>query len=200
MKRSTILIILAIILSTIQSNAQKFNPYLTLGFNLTHDYLTETGNSQVGSRMGLNTGIGISVAVNKRWETNMELSYSQNGFYVNFVQVPTLALNKMTLHYVEVPLTFAYRFNIKNNEGERFYKRSIGGGITYARLFRHKVVATDGTDVSDELRFDRLNSLLFNFSATSFFNKSFALNGRGTLSMFGEWTIALRFLYYFYNK
>jgi len=46
------------------------------------------------------------------------------------------------------------------------------------------------------VRFDRENALLFNITATSFFTKSFALNAKGTLSTFGEWTVALRLLYY----
>lgn len=198
MKRFTVLILLTFILGTIQLNAQGFKGYLTLGSNLTDAYLTESGNSQQGSRIGLNVGPGVSVIMNRnrRWETSMELLYSQNGHYVNLVQVPAIALNKITLHYIEVPLSLAYRFNIKDNEKERFYKRSISGGIIYARLFKHKIIAVDGTDLTNDVRFDQENALLFNIAATSFFSESFALNGRGTLSTFGEWTIALRLLYY----
>ncbi len=194
MKRFTLLIFLVFLLTTLQ--AQRFNGYLVLGVNLTEDKLTELGNSQVGTRLGLNMGLGISSVLSNRWEASMELLYNQNGYFVNPVQVPTIALNKIRLHYIEVPLTFAYRFNIKKDKKASFYKRSIGGGIAHARLFNHKIIAVDGTDVSNAVRFDRENALLFNIVATSFFTESLALNAKGTLSTFGEWTVALRLLYY----
>jgi len=115
MKRFTILFFLILALFTVQLNAQRSKAYLALGSNLTDDYLTESGNSQVGTRLGLNIGPGVSILIHRRWETSVELLYSQNGFYANPVQIPTIALNKIKLHYIEVPLTLAYRFNIKKN-------------------------------------------------------------------------------------
>ncbi len=196
MKQFTVLVFLVFIFSTIRLNAQRFKAYLGLGSNLTEAYLTQSGNSQVGSRLGLNIGPGVSAILNKRWEMNLELLYSQNGHYVNIAQSPTIALNKITLHFFEVPLALAYRFNIRKNEKENFYKHNISFGITYAHLFEHKILAINDIDVTNDIRFDRENALLFNFAATSFFSKSFALNARGTLSTFGEWTFALRVLYY----
>lgn len=193
MKRFTILIFF---LSAIQLNAQGFKAYLAFGSNLTEAYLTQSGNSQVGTRIGLNIGPGVSVVINGRWETSMELLYSQNGHYAKFVQTPTIALNQLRFHYIEVPLSWGYRFNLKKNEQEIFYKLRISGGMAYARLFKHKVLAIDGTDLTNDVRFDQENALLFNIAATSFINESLTLNGRGTLSTFGGWTIALRLLYY----
>lgn len=195
MKRFTTLFLLLFLFKSSKLNAQTYKAHLAFGSNLTEAYLTESGNSQVGSRLGFNIGPGVSAMVSNRWETSMELLYSQNGYYTNFSQPPTLALNKITLHYIEVPLSMSYRFNIKKNEKENFFKRSIGGGITYARLFKHKVIATDGTNLTDEVRFDQINALLFHVAATSFFNRNFAVNGRGTFSTSGEWTLALRLLY-----
>ncbi len=193
MKRFTFLIF---ILGTIQLNAQGFKAYLAVGSNLTEAYLTQSGNSQVGTRIGVNIGPGVSIGINERWETSMELLYSQNGHYANLVQTPTIALNRLRLHYIEVPITWGYRFNLKKEEKASFYKRRISGGIAYARLFEYSVLAIDGTNLTNDVRFAQENALLFNIAATSFFSESLALNGRGTFSTFGGWTIALRLLYY----
>ena len=194
MKPFTILIFL--ILLGIQVNAQRFNAFLAVGANTTDDDLTELGDRQVGTRLGLNIGPGVSIHLNKRLETNLEILYSQNGHYVNPIQVPNVTLNKIMLHFIEVPLTVGYRFNIKKTEGAEFYKRSVTGGITFARLINQKIIGVEGRNVSEGLRFDQENVVLFNFGATSFLNKSFAINAKGVLSTFGEWTIALRLLYF----
>lgn len=188
--------ILVLILCTLQINAQKFEGYWAFGSNLTEANLTQSGNRQVGTRIGLNTGLGVSKLISRRCEINLELLYSQNAHYAKIVEAPSIALNRIRMHYVEVPLTFGYRFNIEKDKKENFYKRRIIGGIAYARLFRHKALAIDGTDLTNALRFDQENALLFNIAATSFFSKSLALNGKGTLTTFGEWTVALRLLYY----
>ncbi len=189
-------IILFFIFGAIQLNAQRFKAYLALGSNLTEAYLTQSGNSQVGTRIGVNLGPGVSIVINTRWETSMELLYSQNGHYAKLVQAPSIALNKLRLHYIEVPLSWGYRFNIKKDEQANFYKRRISAGIAYARLFKYSVLAIDGTDLTNDVRFAQENALLFHIAATSFFNESLALNARGALSTFGEWTIALRLLYH----
>lgn len=193
MKRFTFLIF---ILGAIQLNAQGFKAYLAVGSNLTEAYLTQSGNSQVGTRIGVNIGPGVSIVLNERWEMSMEFLYSQNGHYAKFVQTPTIALNRLRLHYIEVPLSWGYRFNLKKEDKASFYKRRISGGIAYARLFKYSVLAIDGTNLTNDVRFAQENALLFNIAATSFFSESLALNGRGTFSTFGGWTIALRLLYY----
>lgn len=188
--------ILALIFCTLQISAQEFEGYLAFGSNLTEANLTQSGNRQVGTRIGLNAGSGVSALISRRCEVSLELLYSQNAHYAKIVESPSIALNRIRMHFVEVPLTFGYRFNIEKDKKESFYKRRIIGGIAYARLFRHEVLAIDGTDLTDAVRFDQENALLFNIAATSFFTKSLALNGKGTLSTFGEWTVALRLLYY----
>ena len=127
---------------------------------------------------------------------NLELLYSQNAHYTKIVETPTVALNRLRLHFVEVPLTLGYRFNIEKDKAANFYKRRIMGGIAYARLFRHAALGLDGIDVTDAVRFDQENALLFTVAATSFFHQSLAVNGKGTVTTFGEWTVALRLLYY----
>lgn len=192
MKRIFALLLLLFILNSNDLNAQRFKAFAALGANLTGDYLTDSGNSQVGTRLGLNAGPGVAAVLGRRWELHTEMLYSQNGHYAVIRAVPPVALNKITLHYVEVPVAFAYRFNIKKEAEADFYKRHISFGATYARLFEHKVLDVEGADVSDELRFDRENALLFNLGATSFFTESLALHARGTLSVLGEWTMAVR--------
>lgn len=196
MKQYTILFFTTLVLFAVQLNAQKPKAYLALGSNVTDDYLTEFGDSQVGTRIGLNIGPGVSIMTHRRWETSIELLYSQNGFYLSPIQIPAVTLEKISLHYIEAPLTLAYRFNLRKNEKEHAYKHSISGGIAYARLFKLKIIAIDGTNVTNELRFNQENALLFNFTGTSYFNESLALNGRVTLSTFGKLTIALRLLFY----
>lgn len=188
--------LLILILCITQLNAQGFEGYLALGSNLTEANFTQSGNRQVGTRIGLNVGPGVSAVINRRCEINLELLYSQNAYYAKIVETPSIALNRIRMHFVEVPLTLGYRFNIEKDKAENFYKRRIMGGIAYARLFRHRVLGVDGSNVTDAVRFDHENALLFNIAATSFFSKSWALNGKGTLTTFGEWTVALRLLYY----
>lgn len=196
MKSTTTLLLLITTLFTTPLNAQLSKAYLTLGGNLTDDYLTESGTKQVGTRLGINIGAGVSLPILQRWETNLELLYTQNGFYTQPSQLPNIALNKIKLHYLEVPLNLAYRFNLKKNEQAHFYKQSISGGIGYARLFKHKVLAVDGSDVTDEVQFNQVNALLFNLGGTSHLNQRLALNGKVTLTTFGEWTLAMRLLFY----
>lgn len=188
--------ILIFLLLAFQLNAQRFEGYLALGSNVSDANLTQSGNRQVGTRIGLNLGPGVSSLISKRLTVNLEMLYSQNGYYARIIETPSLALNRIRLHYIEVPLTLGYRFNLEKDKQVNFYKRRISAGIAYARLFRHRVLAIDGTNLTDAIRFDRDDALLFNIAATSFFHKSLALNGRGTLSTFGEWTVALRLLYY----
>jgi len=188
--------ILVLILCALQLNAQKFEGYLAFGSNLTEANLTQSGNRQVGTRIGLNAGPGVSALISKRCEISLEMLYSQNAHYARIIETPSLALNRIRMHFVEVPLTIGYRFNIEKDKKENFYKRRIIGGIAYARLFRQKVLAIDGTDLTNAVRFDQENAFLFNIAATSFFSKALALNGKGTLTTFGEWTVALRLLYY----
>lgn len=177
-------------------NAQMSKAYLALGGNLTDDYLTELGNSQVGTRLGLNIGPGVALKLQDRWEISVELLYSQNGNHLHLIQNPSVVVNKIKLHYVEVPLSLSYQFNVKKNEKANFYKQSVGGGIAYAHLINHKITAFDGTNLNKAVRFNRENTLLFNVAATSHLNESIALNGKGTISIFGGWTVALRLLFY----
>lgn len=188
--------LLILLLLAFQLNAQRFEGYLAFGSNITEANLTKSGNRQVGTRVGLNIGPGVSAAINSRCELNLELLYSQNAHYAKIVETPAISLNRLRMHFVEVPVTLGYRFNIEKDKKASFYKRRIMGGIAYARLFRHRVLGIDGSDLTDAVRFDQENAFLFNIAATSFFSKSLALNGKGTLTTFGEWTVALRLLYY----
>lgn len=198
MKRLFALIFLTFFWGAIPLHAQEFKAHVALGVNISDDYLTELGRSQVGTRMGLNVGPGVSGKLNNRLDLSLELLYSQNGFYAKLDEVPAIALDKITMHYIEMPLSLAYCLNSSKKEG--LNKTSIGGGITLARLFKYKIIAIDGSDLTNETRFNQESALLFNVAMTSFFSKSFGINGRGTLSTFGEWTVALRLIYRFANK
>jgi len=200
MKRYAILVLFISAMSATRANAQGFKGYVAFGFNVTDDYLTESGNSQIGTRMGLNVGPGVLGRINKRLEVGMEMLYSQNGFYAELVQIPGIALDKITVHYVEVPLTLVYHFGLKRTEEKQHYIPTISGGITYARLFDHRIIAVDDMNLSNEVHFDRENALLLNLGMTTFFSKSFAFDVRGTLSRFGEWTSTGRLLYYLNSK
>lgn len=188
--------ILIFLLLAFQINAQRFEGYLAVGSNIAEANLTQSGNRQVGTRIGLTIGPGVSTVLNGRWEANLEMLYSQNAHYAKIVETPPVPLNRLRMHYVEVPLSLGYRFNIEKDKAESYYKRRVSAGIAYARLFRHAVLAIDGTDVTNAVRFDQENALLFTIAATSFFSESLALNGKGTLTTFGEWTVALRLLYF----
>lgn len=195
MKPSFGLFLLTFFLGVFQLKSQTFNTYLVLGANVTEASATKTGNSQVGTRIGLNAGAGVSAAIGGNWETGMELLYSQNGQYVNLEELSTVPLDKIVLHYVEVPLTIAYRIDLKKGKEDFFSSLAVGSGVSYARLVDFKVIAVNGTNLSNDVSFDPDRAFLFHFGATSVINPSFALNGKATLSMFGKWTMALRLLY-----
>lgn len=195
MKNLSALTIVCLALCTVQLSAQNVSTRLILGTNLTKATLTESGKSQVGFRMGLNTGAGVSIKVDERLELGLELLYSQNGLYVQFAQIPAVALDKITLHYFEVPIYLSYPLNINQNENKKGYEQSFSGGISYARLFDYKIIGVDDTDLTNDFRFEQNSALLFNFSATSSFSESFSLDGRVTFAAFGELTFALRMLY-----
>ena len=88
-----------------------------------------------------------------------------------------------------------HELNTKAERKNQFLETSVNAGIAYARLFNYEITAVDGTDLTDELRFNKEDVLLFHLGATTFFSNSFGVNGKGTLSPFGEWTIALRLMY-----
>ncbi|MGD1847591.1 MAG: hypothetical protein ACFB10_19550, partial [Salibacteraceae bacterium] len=99
------------------------------------------------------------------------------------------------LHYHEFPITLAYGQDFRNVSAAELSKLRLGGCISNARLFDYKIIAIDGSDLTDATRFDQTDAFLFHIGVTSFFSKSFALNGKGVISTFGEWTVAIRLLY-----
>ncbi|MEM1122831.1 MAG: outer membrane beta-barrel protein, partial [Bacteroidota bacterium] len=109
MIRFVTLILLTFILGIDQLNAQGFKAHIALGTNIADDNLTELGNSQVGTRLGVVIGPGVSGLISSRWEMGVELLFSQNGHYVKHSQLPTIGLDKIRLDYLEVPVTLAYR-------------------------------------------------------------------------------------------
>ncbi|MEM9051271.1 MAG: outer membrane beta-barrel protein [Bacteroidota bacterium] len=195
MSRLIVSLILTFLFGTIQIHAQKFSANVALGANISDDYLTETGSSQVGTRMGLNVGPGVSTMLTENLGLSFELLYSQNGLYAELEEIPGVALDKIKMDFLEVPFSVEYHLNTKTERKNQFLETRINVGIAYARLFNYEITAVDGTDLTDVLRFDKEDVLLFHLGATTFFSKSFGVNGKGTLSPFGEWTIALRLLY-----
>lgn len=62
------------------------------------------------TRTGLNLGIGYDIAIGQKFAVQTGLAYSQKGFrVVDTDEDYTASLN---LHYMEVPLTFAYKHTI----------------------------------------------------------------------------------------
>lgn len=194
MKIPIILIAALVILGINQTHAQVFTPYLALGTNITNDKLTESGSRQVGSRMGPNLGVGVSGLMSKRLSLDMEILFSQNGNYAKMVEEPTINLDKIALRYLEVPLMVTYQ--LKNENKKNLRGPSVSAGLGYAQLLKHKVITRDERDISDEISFEQDGVLLFNAGATSFLSDKWAVNGRCTISQYGNWTLALRLLYY----
>jgi len=151
--------------------------------------------SQVGFRMGWNTGAGVSVKLAERLRMNMEMLYSENALYVQFVETPEIPLDKITLRFIEAPIFLSYPFNIDGTEKKKKFKQSIGGGITYAQLFNYKMVAVDGSDLTNDVQLDQKNAILININATSTLNDSFAMDARVSIALFGDLTYALRLIY-----
>ena len=195
MHRFTTLLIL-LISCTAPAKAQGFKPYLTLGSNVTKDYFTQAGSSQVGTRLGLVLGPGVLANLNERWDLGAELLYSQNGFYTDFIQVPNTPINKIKLHYIEAPLRLHYRLG-KDEGGDKSRKtQSIGFGVSYAHLFSSKFLAADETELTDEVFYNGESTLLYNLYLSSSLGESFTVSGWGAVSGFGEWTFTARVLYF----
>jgi len=173
------------------ANGQQFKASIIGGVNFA-----ELDSDELDGRIGWNVGTGVSTQFAKKWKASLELLYSQNGFYLKPSQVPVVPLEELSLHFIEVPLELSYLFRFRKPSNDKVYQHQLNMGVSYARLFKHKAIDYEEMDISDQLQFDNLNAILFNFGVTAFWNESIALNGKGTLSTFGEWTIAIRMMYF----
>lgn len=124
MKIKTILFFL-IFFNSITSFSQEFKGGFLLGPNATQ----VTGDKLAGyKKLGFNAGVFTEFVFDDRKSIRAEMYYIQKGSRKN----PTeFDYNKyvMSLHYVEVPFIFQYRF----------YKSfSAQGGLSFAYLFKSK--------------------------------------------------------------
>ncbi|MGD1844194.1 MAG: outer membrane beta-barrel protein, partial [Salibacteraceae bacterium] len=101
---------------------------MALGVNITDDSRTEFGSRQVGTRMGLNFGPGVTGRLSKNLDLSVEMLYSQNGSYTPLDEISSTAVDKIALHYLELPITLAYGLDIRNDSEAELSKLSLGGG------------------------------------------------------------------------
>ncbi|MFK7758098.1 MAG: outer membrane beta-barrel protein [Flavobacteriales bacterium] len=175
--------------------AQNFSGYIALGSNVMNDKLTSSGTSQVGTRIGLNTGPGLMVKLNDRLSFGMELLYSQNGIYINPDQFLNVELERIRLHYLEVPLLLVLEPRYRNKLPGRITIKGAGG-VSTARLFHSNVIPVEETALSEPITFPEPNAFLFHAGAIVSFHERYAVNVKSSVSTYGEWTFAFRFHYF----
>lgn len=141
---------------------QTFQATAALGFNLSQI----DGDKLFGfNQIGLNGGLRVGVNLSERWQTSLEMRFSQQGSHRTRNDAASAALDVIRLNLVEVPLMINFSD----------WKIQAGGGLVYSRLVNYRVVDVNGTDVS-ELQNFRDNGLAMIFAGTYYFREKWGLS------------------------
>jgi len=163
------------------------------------DKYTSTGNSQVGSRIGLNTGLGGLLKISEKLDIGMELLYSQNAIYINLEQLPNIELERIRLHYVEIPLQVVFNplQRRKNSLPGSVVRLKWIGGLSVARLFHHNTTAVNEQELIEQVSFSRPTAFLLHLGTAVSLSEKLALNAKVSASAYGDWTFSFRLFRYF---
>ena len=148
-----------------------FSAAAILGVNLAQI----DGDAEFGfNKFGLNVGGRVGVSFTKRFETALEILFSQKGSVSKRIEGMPRTL-QCNLNYIEIPIEFAYKdWEIFDKENNTSYMRlQFAAGISYNRLFGGKLL-TDGFE-QDMDRF-KDNELMMRFGGTVYFTEHLGLN------------------------
>lgn len=172
-----------------KSKAQGFQLGLIGGVNLS-----ELAGSDIFSYVGLHTGLKVGAHLKTRLNISTELVYSQAGEYVLPISYPITNFGKIHLNYLEIPLYLTYLGFPK----EDFFQKKFSFGVAYTQLLSHKVEDILGKNISDQVIWDRRNSVIGLLGVSHHFNKNLELNFRAALGKNEEswaWTLSFRGIY-----
>jgi len=127
------LVLLFVVLLANTSPAQLFKGFISLGMNISQ----VDGDEVYGfNRIGLNSGVGVEIALNDKWSVSLENLYSQKGaFQKKQFEDSISGEYNLRLNYAEVPLLLHY--NDKN-------RLKVGAGLSWGRLVREKEIEQGG--------------------------------------------------------
>lgn len=185
-----ILILSLVLLITYRVEAQRFQLGIVGGLNLS-----ELEGEDISSNFGLNTGLKVKTSISKEWSLSTELLYSQAGEYVIPIYYPPVNYGKIRLDYLEIPLSISKQFFPK----EDYYEKQFSLGVSYVQLINYKAADAFGTDVTQQIIWDKKNNIIGHLGISHFFNKQTVLNFRAALGKnenTWSWTLAFRGIYF----
>jgi Outer membrane protein beta-barrel domain len=145
---------------------QRFQGSLVGGINLSQiDGDLLNGFDQ----FGLHGGLRAVAILSDRWQLGIELLYNQQGARRDLNSNPASIYDNIRLNLVEAPVLILFQD----------WKFQVGGGVSYSRIMRAKVIDVFGDDITDTQNFRQ--GLINVVAATTFqFSEKWALDLRWT--------------------
>ena len=173
-------IIIAIFLPCI-GFGQNFNSGLKIGFNATQ----VDGDNMAGfNHLGGTGGLFVNYMTEQNYDLGFEIIYSAKGSQrvVSPTQVDSGRWNKLTLHYMEVPLLFSYHIN--NIDKKLDNKLVFQGGLCIAYLFGKRYIDNTGSTIRTQ-DIDFVKKIDFSWTVGAYYlmNTHFSLFLRYTNSI-----------------
>lgn len=138
-----------------QASAQRFGLGFTLGGNLSQI----DGDQLFGYRkFGFQAGMIGTATLHDRSYISVEMLYSNRGSMAGNSE-RNIALQRLSLHYVEVPFLVHYKFA---QDWDEEYRLDIHGGFSYSRLLDSQIDTPNQQDATN------YNSLKANFNKNNF--------------------------------
>ena len=143
---------------------------------------------------GLNAGIIGTMKLSNKHQLGIELLFSQNGEYILPEVYPLIEYGQIRLDHLEIPIHFGWLLTSRRrNKIQNF---NINVGIAYVRLLSHFAEDDIGTDVSNQIIFNKKEAFHLQTGLTYNFSNSLGLNFKATVPIKVEdWTIAVRMIY-----
>ena len=124
-------------------------------------------------KLGIHGGLKVVGDIRDRLEGSLELLYSERGSRASGRFVDPFSIR---IHYVEIPLTIAYKDWIRDDH----YRLRFEGGLSLGRLIKAEQEDVTGTRVLEEYKDTDISWLV---GATFFSNEQLAFSGRYTQSL-----------------
>lgn len=144
--------------------AQRFQGGLVGGVNLS-----QLDGDLLGgyNQPGLSGGLTVKTLLSEKWSIGMDLLASQQGSMRSKTDNPGAITRSIRLNVVEAPVTLQFKD----------WKFEVETGLSYSRLFSHRVIDIQGTDISDIQNY-RSNILSLVLGVSFRFTERFTFNLR----------------------
>ncbi|MBX2876053.1 MAG: PorT family protein [Saprospiraceae bacterium] len=187
-------VLLLINYATSSAQAARFNAGLAAGFNVA----TLEGE-RITDYIGANLGVLGMVQLNEQINVGLEFLFSQNGEYILPESYPALAYGKIRLNHLEIPLYLSWQMpNFQAGKTSPSHL-SFSVGIAYARLLSFFAEDVNRMDISQQIKYDRMDAILLQGGASYALSKRLQVNLRASLPFRREgllWTLAARLVYW----